>query len=259
MASMRVAGTALRADRRAVFGPTTVCALLALAGCSDLARPDPVVLEIVGGDAQEARVLDYVHHPLEVVVTDPDSVPVSGAVVEWSAADGAVDPATSITDGSGRASAVWRLGSTLGEQSAIAMTAGGVGVVFEARAVRGDSTYTLRLDYHRSGFPDSLRLAIRDADAWEALYANHFDAPPFRVNFDRYMVLVAAMGRRPMGGYSIGIDSVRAHGAELDVFITRDEEPSGYVQQWETAPVHVVSIPATEAQVVWHERVMDRE
>jgi hypothetical protein len=57
------------------------------------------------------------------------------------------------------------------------------------------------------------RTVIRDAAAWEAFWqgivANISPAPDAPVfDFDRQMVLAAAMGQRTSGGYAISIDSL---------------------------------------------------
>lgn len=83
--------------------------MLALAGCGgdDLVLPNegvPANLVIVRGDRQNGTVGQPVPDSLVIRVTDRFNNPVSGAAVTWTPDNGgSVDPATSTTDGSGRA------------------------------------------------------------------------------------------------------------------------------------------------------------
>lgn len=63
-----------------------------------------------------------------------------------------------------------------------------------------------------SGLTEPQRLVIRDAAAWEqvwnAIYRHH-SSPPARpaIDFQREMVIVAALGERPTGGFSILVET----------------------------------------------------
>jgi hypothetical protein len=83
--------------------------MLALAGCGgdDLVLPNegvPANLAIVRGDKQNGTVGQAVPDSLVIRVTDRFNNPVQGVEVTWTPDNGgSVDPATSTTDGSGRA------------------------------------------------------------------------------------------------------------------------------------------------------------
>jgi hypothetical protein len=101
--------------------------LLAFAvACSESAAPDPVLLEVVGGDAQEAPMGTPVAAPLIVRVTDLDGEPRGDVAVEWAALDGAgsIAAADPLTDAEGLAEAQWTLGGEQGEQRVDAVARG---------------------------------------------------------------------------------------------------------------------------------------
>ncbi|MEP7227740.1 MAG: Ig-like domain-containing protein [Gemmatimonadales bacterium] len=72
------------------------------------------------GDDQSAEVGHRLADPLVVRVTDAFDNPVAGVSVDWAAADGDVDPASSVTGSDGRAQTSWTLGAATGSQSATA-------------------------------------------------------------------------------------------------------------------------------------------
>lgn len=66
---------------------------------------------------------------------------------------------------------------------------------------------------HTSGFDARTQMVIRDSaswgPAWLRLLGSHSPKPPLpRVDFSREMLVIASMGTRSSGGYSIAIDSV---------------------------------------------------
>ena len=63
--------------------------------------------------------------------------PVPNALVSWNASAGTVESPTSKTNGSGVAETRWTLGSTIGEQTAVAPVAGLTPVSFRATAASG--------------------------------------------------------------------------------------------------------------------------
>jgi hypothetical protein len=93
-----------------------VLSMLALIGCGgdDLVLPNegvPANLLIVRGDKQNGTVGQALPDSLVIRVTDRFNNPVQGAEVTWTPDNGgSVDPATSTTDGAGRASTVRTLG-----------------------------------------------------------------------------------------------------------------------------------------------------
>ena len=66
---------------------------------------------------------------------------------------------------------------------------------------------------HGSGFETQTQLVIRDSASWRTTWAtligSHSPKPPLpAVDFSREMLVVAGMGTRSSGGYSVGVDSV---------------------------------------------------
>ncbi|MFH1763168.1 MAG: hypothetical protein ABIF09_03150 [Gemmatimonadota bacterium] len=96
------------------------------AGCSDTSGPDPVLLEIVEGDGQEAEVATHLAGLLVVQVTGVDGLPRSGVRIEWIASEGggSIEPDAVLSDEGGLASARWTLGPEPGTQSVIANARG---------------------------------------------------------------------------------------------------------------------------------------
>ena len=80
-----------------------------------------------------------------------------------------------------------------------------------------------------SGLSERERIVVRDPDTWTALWprivGSHRPMPgPPAVNFSREMLVVASMGTRATGGYTIMIDSVSAGSGRLLVFL-REQSP----------------------------------
>ena len=105
------------------------------AACSDAAGPDPVLLEVVAGDGQEAQVGTPVADPLVVHVMRLDSLPRAGIPVDWTVLEGGgvVEPSAASSDAEGTVQASWMLGSEPGQQ-VVRVTAGGEGVDLRAWA-----------------------------------------------------------------------------------------------------------------------------
>ncbi len=78
----------------------------------------------VSGDEQSAQVGTPLADPLVVTVTDALGNPVQGVSVDWTADEGSVDPASSITGSNGRAQTSWTLGPATGSQAATASSSG---------------------------------------------------------------------------------------------------------------------------------------
>ncbi len=104
-------------------------------------------LELVDGDGQSATVGTNVAQPLRTRAVDAFGNPVSGAMVEFAAADGGrvdVDPVlpgdqtTSLSDSLGIAACpVWQLGPVAGPQSLSTMTSFAPPLTFDATAIAG--------------------------------------------------------------------------------------------------------------------------
>jgi len=99
-------------------------------------------IQAADGDDQGAPVRTALQDPLLVRVTDAFGNPVAGAEVEWSAEQGSVDPASSLTGEDGRAATSWTLGSSTGSQRASASSSGldGSPVDFTASARPGSAS-----------------------------------------------------------------------------------------------------------------------
>lgn len=113
-----------------------------------------------------------------------------------------------------------------------------------------------------SSYQKPARLVIRNTDAWEQLWpqlagSNASAAPA--VDFDRDMVLVAAMGLRSTGGYSISVEGVfeSTDGIYVRVLESVPGSRCGTTQAL-TAPVTVVTIPQRDGPVIWLERTRTR-
>lgn len=111
-----------------------------------------------------------------------------------------------------------------------------------------------------SGIDDARRLVIRDASRWQAVWAEvvgqRTPAPdPPSVDFDQDMVILAAMGRRGTGGYTIAIDRVYAEGGQLYAVVRETSPAPGCMTiQALTAPVTAVQVPQSDQAVSFIER-----
>jgi hypothetical protein len=96
------------------------------------------ILRYVSGDNQSAAASKPLPNPVIVELVDAGGNPVSGSVVQFTAASGSVSVATATTDAKGRAQTSWTLGPAIGDQT---LTAGAVGsplsVTFHASATKG--------------------------------------------------------------------------------------------------------------------------
>jgi hypothetical protein len=89
------------------------------------------------------------------------------------------------------------------------------------------------------------------AQLWDRAHANLLPAPPApTVDFSQWMVVLAAMGSRNSGGYSIRIDGVYRQGSDLDVRV-RQVSPGAacFVTAALTAPATAVTVPRLDGQV----------
>lgn len=109
----------------------------------------------------------------------------------------------------------------------------------------------------QSHYPEPARWVIRDPAAWEQawLQLSGNERPLPAVDFEREMVLVAAMGERNTSGYEIAIEKVSedADGIHVEV-LESSPGPSCGVFDVLTAPVTMVAVPRTDSAVVWVER-----
>lgn len=107
-----------------------------------------------------------------------------------------------------------------------------------------------------TGFEEPRREVIRDEERWRATWAGAYAGrdpvpEPAAVAFEAHVVLLAAMGPRPTGGYEVRIPEVRH--TEQGLLVTVLEVLPGegcLVTQALTSPAVAVEAPAAE-EVVW--------
>lgn len=111
-----------------------------------------------------------------------------------------------------------------------------------------------------SGFTTAQRTVIRDDAAWRAMWAvimqNVSPQPELPlVDFTKEMLVVAALGERRSGGFSIVIDSASstASGAMVVVHVTTPG-PQCMNTQAITSPVDVARIPRVAGTVQFRDR-----
>jgi hypothetical protein len=106
-----------------------------LSGCTDSTAPDPLQLQLVAGDEQEAQANTTLSDSLVVKVTGLDGLPREKVAVTWSPSSGhgTVIPGTGRTDAEGLVKASWTLGSDLGSQT-VTVAAPGTDTLFQAWA-----------------------------------------------------------------------------------------------------------------------------
>ncbi len=110
-----------------------------------------------------------------------------------------------------------------------------------------------------SGLDDSLRLVIRDAETWqntwERMHRSQRPQPPLpEVDFEHEMLIVAALGSRPSGGYSILVEAAHEHPSHL-VATIRKTSPGirCFVTGTATQPVDVACLARSEKPVHFRE------
>lgn len=110
-----------------------------------------------------------------------------------------------------------------------------------------------------SGFSDSARIAVRTQSQWNEIWAriagNATPAPEApEIDFATEMVIVAAMGTRPSGGYAIRIGRVVRRGNTVWAEVTSSAPGSGCMNAAAlTAPIDAVVVQRTTGQVLFVE------
>jgi hypothetical protein len=110
-----------------------------------------------------------------------------------------------------------------------------------------------------SGFADPLYTVVRDSlawqQAWHTLNKPFIPPPPLpAIDFQRQVVVVAALGARPSGGYDILIENATedSTGVEIGVRVTRPG--TGCITPAVvTQPVDVATIPVTRRTIHFRE------
>lgn len=106
-----------------------------------------------------------------------------------------------------------------------------------------------------SGIGQPERLVIRDNATWQSVWTSIWSgttpvpAAP-NVDFAKEMVIVAALGSRPTGGYGILVDSAMMTSSRLTVWIgTSSPGPRCVTTQAFTSPVDIARIQRIDAPV----------
>ncbi len=105
-------------------------AAAALAACGGSTSPDkvgpPASLSMASGNGQSAQVATVLPNALVVTVTDANARPVVGVPVTWSvvSGNGAVSPASTLTDVNGSAQTAFTVGTTAGNNQVSASVLG---------------------------------------------------------------------------------------------------------------------------------------
>ena len=118
-----------------------------------------------------------------------------------------------------------------------------------------------------SAIDTAARVVVRDAARWQAqwntIWGRTTPVPALpAVDFTREMVVVAAMGGRSNGGYTIRIDSVTASagltpgGGALVWVSSTSPGPRCVTTQALTAPVDAVRMPLVGGPINFHERAL---
>lgn len=148
---------------------------------------------------------------------------------------------------------------------AVGLVAGGcgsaavTGVPADATVVPSDRVDTLFDDAY-SGLDEQRRQVVRTpgawADVWERLHEGRSPVPERpAVDFESGMVMVAAMGSRPTGGYGIEVESVHRDGESLYVVVRETSPGDGcVVTQAFTAPATAVRVPRVDGNVEFVEK-----
>lgn len=133
----------------------------------------------------------------------------------------------------------------------------------QALALSGDLLPGTQVDtvlvHFNSGIGESAREVIRTqeewAQLWERAHGNVSPAPERpAVDLSEHILVVAAMGSRPTGGYAIAVDAVSRDGDDLFVRVEERSPASGcIVTQAVTSPLMVVRVPDAGGQVAFVE------
>jgi hypothetical protein len=109
---------------------------------------------------------------------------------------------------------------------------------------------------HMSGLYAERLMVMRNAAEWLGQWRRinaRQDPPPLpEVDFRREMILMAAMGQRPTGGYAVAIDKVIEQWGELLAFVrfVSPDRRCGAIAAM-TSPVDIVRVPASSSNVRW--------
>lgn len=120
------------------------------------------------------------------------------------------------------------------------------------------------LSSQHSAFTEPSRLVVRDeaawAEAWATIHGPVSDPPPLpTVDFAREMILVAALGPRPSGGYTVTFSAVAQAGEGLRATVQETAPGPGCVTATViTSPVVVVRVMRVEGAVEFRDAPVAR-
>ena len=103
-----------------------------------------------------------------------------------------------------------------------------------------------------SGIREGKQEVVKSADAWEKLWKQHATAAGESekipaVDFSKEMVVVATMGTKRTGGYTIEIVGVEAKDKALRISVKKTSPPpDAFTVQALTAPFHFVAVPKSD-------------
>ena len=118
---------------------------------------------------------------------------------------------------------------------------------------------------YSSGLTDSARVVVRDARAWEAIWRdvwrNTTPVPALPViDFEREMVVVAALGSRRSGGYGILVEGATRTAGGVEVSILKQSPgPRCGATAAITTPVDIARLRRVEGALRFRERVEVRD
>jgi hypothetical protein len=116
-----------------------------------------------------------------------------------------------------------------------------------------------------SGLNSSARLVVRDAAAWQSLWAQMYQGrgsvPALPdIDFSREMLIVVALGSRSSGGYGILIDGASGQGADVTIAVRSISPGQGCgVTAALTQPVDIARLPRRDGEVRFLERAEVRQ
>ena len=116
---------------------------------------------------------------------------------------------------------------------------------------------TLGFNGRHDGMRDELRLVVRDSVTWQAVWPRLIGKPqhPPPVDFRREMLVIAAMGQRSTGGYSIAITiNSDSSGPIIATVWETLPGPTCGVSTRVTSPIDVRRIPKSDPPVLFVER-----
>jgi hypothetical protein len=106
-----------------------------------------------------------------------------------------------------------------------------------------------------SGIQEARQEVVKDRAAWEKIWAQHNAnttraVPLPEVNFSKEMVVVATMGTKRTGGYSVEIVRAEPRGKKLRIGVQQTSPPPGAMTiQALTAPFHFVAVPRRDLEL----------